>query len=135
MINWLKKLLGFDQANIISAKVIRIEKHPNADRLRIVELTDGRETIYPVVCGAYNFDVGDTVVLALPGASIPRNVHSEAHEPFILQTATIRGVESRGMIVSGFELGLDQSREPKILVLKDDVQPGSEFTKDMINHE
>ena len=135
MINWLKKLFSSSSSNqrgIIAAQVTKLEKHPNADRLRVVELSDGQSTIYPVVCGAFNFDLGDMVVLALPGALVARNIHSEKHEPFVLQKATIRGVESQGMVCAGFELGLDESTEPKILVLKNDVKPGSQFTKDMI---
>lgn len=56
--NWLKKLFGSKSREfnkIIVAKVTKVEKHPNADRLRIVELTDGTNLIGPVVCGAFNF--------------------------------------------------------------------------------
>ncbi len=92
--------------NIIVAKVEKIEKHPNADRLRVIILTDGKQTIGPVVCGAWNFDVGATVALALPGATIPHDQHSPEGKPFTLSKATIRGVESQGMICSAKELGL-----------------------------
>ena len=79
--------------NIIAAKVISVEKHPNADRLRIVKLDIGNgQIVEPVVCGDFNFDTGDMVVLALPGAEIPHNIHSEQHEPFTLGKASIRGV-------------------------------------------
>src|SRR5688572_13989292 len=100
MLDFLKKLFKKKDSHknfvpqvdhIIAAKVTGIEKHPNADRLRVITLTDGQRTISPVVCGAFNFDVGAIVPLALPGASIPRNIHSETHEPFTLGTATIRG--------------------------------------------
>lgn len=104
---------------IITARVENIEKHPNADRLRVVSLTDGQQLFHPVVCGAANFAVGDIVALALPGATIPQNIHSEAHETFVLGAATIRGVESQGMICSAFELGFrdtPETREEGILV-------------------
>jgi phenylalanyl-tRNA synthetase beta chain len=103
--------------NVISAKVERIEKHPNADRLRIIRLTDGERNFYPVVCGAYNFEEGAIVALALPGAHIPQNIHSEAHEGFTLEKAKIRGVESQGMICARFELGLSNEAEKGIWVL------------------
>ncbi|MBP9686353.1 MAG: hypothetical protein KBD66_00965 [Candidatus Doudnabacteria bacterium] len=104
---------------VITAQVDAVEKHPNADRLRVVSLSDGVRTYYPVVCGAYNFSVGDIVALALPGATIPRNIHSDTHEAFVLSRAIIRGVESRGMICSAFELGLretPETREEGILI-------------------
>src|SRR5437763_1114419 len=65
---------------IIAAKVTKIEKHPNADRLRIITLTDGSKSFGPIVCGAFNFKEGDIVALALPGATIAHNIHSETHE-------------------------------------------------------
>ncbi len=123
---------------IIAAKVTKVEKHPNADRLRVVELSVGHDqTVFPVVCGAFNFGVGDMVVLALPGAHIPHNIHSEQHEPFTLEKATIRGIESQGMICAGFELGLqaEPGDKPEILLLKPEVVPGQEFTPDMIQPE
>ncbi len=114
------------------AEVIKVEKHPNADRLRVIELTDGQRTIAPIVCGAFNFDVGAKVALALPGASIPKNIHSEAHESFTLDKATIRGVESQGMICAAFELGLSDDAGQGIMILKGNAKLGSEFSSDMI---
>ncbi len=113
--------------HVIAAKVTKVEKHPNADRLRVISLSDGTRTISPVVCGAFNFDVGDIVALALPEAQIARNIHSEEHEPFTLGTATIRGVESQGMICAEFELGLTEelSDKPEILVLPKDTKIGT----------
>jgi phenylalanyl-tRNA synthetase beta chain len=111
---------------IVAAKVIGVEKHPNADRLRIIKLDIGGKEIYPVVCGAFNFGQGDTVALALPGARIAHNIHSDAHESFTLGTAKIRGVESRGMICAPFELGLGPlSDKPEIMLLKESAKPGS----------
>lgn len=104
---------------IVTARVSSIEKHPNADRLRIVYVDIGGSEVGPVVCGATNFSEQDIVALALPGARIARNIHSEAHESFVLEKATIRGVESQGMICSGFELGLrdtPETREEGILI-------------------
>lgn len=98
---------------IITAQVIAVEKHPNADRLRVVRLDTGSGEVYPVVCGATNFSEGNIVALALPGAHITHNIHSETHEPFTLNKATIRGVESQGMICAGFELGLSQIPETR----------------------
>lgn len=128
MLNYLKKFLRKPKAtsNIIAAKVTKIEKHPNADRLRVITLTDGQKDIGPVVCGAFNFTEGDIVALALPGAQIAHNIHSTAHEPFTLEKATIRGVESQGMICAEFELGLSDTPgdKPEIMVLPAETKLG-----------
>lgn len=128
MFNFLKNLFGAPKTDnkIIAAKVTKIEKHPNADRLRVISLTDGTNTIEPVVCGAFNFEVGDIVALALPGATIAQNIHSPEHESFMLSTAKIRGVESQGMICAEFELGLTNTPgdKPEIMILPPDTKLG-----------
>jgi phenylalanyl-tRNA synthetase beta chain len=139
--NFLKKLFGLKTSapndaavfnGIIAVKVLDIQKHPNADRLRIVKVDVGDKIIEPIVCGASNFEVGDTVVLALPGAKIAQDIHSADHQPFVLEKAKIRGVESQGMICAGFELGLSKEPEKGILLLKDSIKPGSQFVAEMI---
>jgi phenylalanyl-tRNA synthetase beta chain len=117
--------------NIIVAKVTKVEKHPNADRLRVVELTDGTNTIAPVVCGAWNFEEGAIVPLALPGATIPHDQHDPEGKPFTLGKAKIRGIESQGMICSGRELGISDDGGG-ILILKDSAALGSNFTADLV---
>lgn len=114
------------EGHIIAAKVTAVEKHPNADRLRVITLTDGVRTIGPVVCGAFNFDVDAIVALALPGATIAHNIHSEEHESFVLGPAKIRGIESKGMICAAFEIGMSDEigDKPEILILPEDTQIG-----------
>jgi phenylalanyl-tRNA synthetase beta chain len=119
-------------SNIIAAKVTDIQKHPNADRLRIVKVDVGDRIVEPIVCGAFNFDVGAVVALALPGAKIAQNIHSNTHEPFILKKAKIRGIESQGMICAAFELGLSDEPGQGIVLLDNDVKPGSQFSPGMI---
>lgn len=123
-------------SNVFVAKVLDYAKHPNADRLRVVkvELGAGR-IIEPVVCGADNFVHGDMVALALPGAVIPQNVHSDAHETFVLEKAKIRGVESQGMICSAFELALtgEPEERPEIMVLSKDAKPGQDLVSYLRN--
>ncbi len=132
MLNFLTKFLSKKQhvpqtGHVITAKVTKIEPHPNADRLRVITLTDGHREISPVVCGAFNFEEGDIVALALPEATIARNIHSESHESFVLGPAKIRGVESQGMICAAFEIGLseDIGDKPEILVLPKDTKIGT----------
>ena len=117
---------------IIAAKVLAIQKHPNADRLRLVKVDIGGKIIDPIICGAFNFNVGDVVALALPGAKIAQNIHDNGHQPFILEKTKIRGLESQGMICAAFELGLADKPGEGIMILKTDVVPGSQFSADMI---
>lgn len=133
MFEFLKNLFGKSKNNstddkIIAARVLKIEKHPNADRLRVITLTDGTRTIEPVVCGAFNFEVGAIVPLALPGARIAQNIHSDTHESFTLGTAKIRGVESQGMICAAFELGKSDEIGNGIMLLPDDTPLGKIIT-------
>ncbi|MDR3642929.1 MAG: hypothetical protein P4L74_04860 [Candidatus Doudnabacteria bacterium] len=128
--NEASNLRGFP--GIIAAKVVEVQKHPNADRLRIVKLDVGGNMLEPVVCGANNFEAGAMVALALPGASIAQNIHSETHEPFVLGKAKIRGVESQGMICAAFELGLANEPGQGIMILKSDITPGSQFNSGMV---
>ena len=73
------------------------------------------------------------VALAMPGAEIKQNIHTDDHQPFVLGKATIRGIESQGMICAAFELGLGSlGDKPEIMILKNDVKPGSEFESNMI---
>ena len=128
--NFLKKLFGFknnstsQNSNIVAAKVTKIEKHPNADRLQIVGVFDGQTEIYPIVCGAFNFKEGDIVALAKPGAQIAHNIHSSEHEPFTLDKATIRGVESQGMLCAAFELGKSTEIGEGIMILNPETKLG-----------
>ncbi|MBL8030065.1 MAG: hypothetical protein JNN11_02355 [Candidatus Doudnabacteria bacterium] len=137
MINLLKRLFGKTVSssfpNIVAAKVLEVSKHPNADRLRVVKLDIGGKLVEPVVCGAWNFEAGNVVALALPGAFIPKNIHSERYEGFTLGKAKLRGIESQGMICAKFELGLGPLEDkPEIMILKPDVVLGSEFRPEML---
>jgi phenylalanyl-tRNA synthetase beta chain len=94
----------------VVGKVLSAEPHPNADRLRVctVDTGDGERTI---VCGAPNVAAGQTVPVALPGATLPGG-----HK---IGKAKLRGVESMGMICASSELELGEG-PPGIMVLEDD---------------
>ena len=72
------------------AKILKIEKHPNADRLKVCDVDIGGK-VEKVVCGAPNARSGLLTVYAPPGAEIPKNGMK-------LVVAQIRGIESRGML-------------------------------------
>jgi phenylalanyl-tRNA synthetase beta chain len=103
------------------ARVISAEQHPNADRLRLCMVDTGSGAPVQVVCGAPNARAGMTSVFAPPGAFIPgKNI--------TLGVGTIRGVESRGMLCSAFELQLSDDHEG-ILDLPADSPVGMRYTE------
>ncbi len=86
------------------ARVISAEQHPNADRLRLCMVDTGAGDPVQVVCGAPNARAGMKGVFAGPGAFIPGKNTT-------LGVGTIRGVESRGMLCSEFELELSDDHD------------------------
>ena len=86
------------------AKILKTEKHPNADKLKVCDVTLGGKEILKVVCGASNAREGLVTIYAPPGAVIPKT-------KFELKIAKIRGIESRGMLCSESELNLSNESE------------------------
>lgn len=89
--------------NVVVGQIVKLSKHPNADRLRLVDVNIGKR-IVKVVCGGTNLNEGMLVVMALPGAKV--RWHGEG-EPIILEKAKVRGEESEGMICASEEVGLE----------------------------
>src|SRR5579863_2797122 len=99
--------LGGEFEGIVVAQVVTRDKHPNADRLSVCRVNDGRgERI--IVCGAQNFQAGDKVPLILPGNNLPAKPGAAA---VTIKAGKIRGVESQGMLCSPDELGLPDQIE------------------------
>jgi phenylalanyl-tRNA synthetase beta chain len=103
---------GAGLADFVVGEIVTAEKHPNADKLRLCSVNDGKDNLQ-IVCGAPNARAGIKVVLARPGTVIP--VTGEA-----LKLGTIRGVESRGMMCSARELLLGEDHNGII-----ELQPGA----------
>ena len=91
-------------------KILKVEKHPNADKLKVCDVSIGNGTVVKVVCGALNAREGLLTIYAPPGAIIPKS-------KFKLKVASIRGVESSGMLCSESELNLS-SESDGIIELK-----------------
>lgn len=112
---------GADQPTFVVGYVTSKEKHPNADKLGICQVDVGKETLQ-IVCGAPNVEAGQKVVVALVGAVMPSGLQ--------IKQASLRGVESNGMICSAKELNLPNAPEEKgILVLDDSYKAGQPFTR------
>ncbi len=92
-------------SQVVVAKVLEVEKHPNADRLSVCKVDAGTGSILNIVCGAPNVYAGMTTACALIGASLPPG---EDGKPFAIKKGKLRGVESQGMLCSERELKLSE---------------------------
>jgi phenylalanyl-tRNA synthetase beta chain len=101
-------------------EVLRVEPHPNADRLRLATVTTGERT-QTVVCGAPNVAAGQKVAFGEEGAVL---TNGHTGERMTLKPTKIRGVESAGMVLSEKELGLSEDHEG-ILELPADAPLGA----------
>jgi len=108
-------------APFVIARVVEARQHPNADRLRVCMVDTGSGDPIQVVCGAPNARTGIKGVFAPVGAFIPgKNI--------TLGIGKIRDVESRGMLVSEFELQISDDHEG-IIELPDDAPVGEAYAK------
>jgi phenylalanyl-tRNA synthetase beta chain len=116
---------------IVMARVQKVEPHPDPAvvnlKLPTVEYGNGR--IKQLVTGAPNLKVGDsgqTAVLALAG-SVLFSHHAKSSEKVLqeLKPAKIRGIPSDAMVCSAFELGIDDDKESGIILLDEEVAPGT----------
>ena len=97
-------------------RVLEAGKHPNADRLQLCSVDVGEGEPRQIVCGAWNFEAGATVAVALPGAVLP--------DGRTLERAKLRGTVSDGMILSESELSISDEHAG-ILVLSEPWDPGT----------
>jgi len=107
---------GFARDHFVAARVQVRDKHPNADRLSVCQVDDGSGTLRQVVCGAQNYQAGDIVPLALPGAAMPGG--------FAIKSSKLRGVDSHGMLCSAKELELPGESEG-LMHLSAEIKPGT----------
>lgn len=117
-------MLGFEVEEIVSpgaeindvvvAKLLETEPHPDADKLTLCKVNDG-ETVHHIVCGARNMKAGDCVALARVGTVLPGD--------FKIEKRKIRGQTSKGMLCSTRELGLGDDHDG-IMILPGDAPVG-----------
>ncbi|HLI16081.1 MAG TPA: phenylalanine--tRNA ligase subunit beta [Acidimicrobiales bacterium] len=103
---------GLEQ--VVLARVLEIAPIAGADRIRRVLVDAGKPEPLEIVCGAWNFSVGDVVPLAPVGTVLPNGLRIEER--------TLRGAKSRGMLCSARELGLGDDAAGLFVV----ASPGSE---------
>jgi phenylalanyl-tRNA synthetase beta chain len=106
--------------NIVAAKVIEVNKHPNADKLSVCKVDAGGDDLIQIVCGAPNVYAGMFVPCALPGAVLPGDLK--------IKKGKLRGEVSAGMLCSAAELRLETDAAG-ILDLNGSFVPGTPLEK------
>ncbi len=104
------------------AKIIKTEKHPNADKLKVCEVNLGGKENIKVVCGAPNARDGLITIYAPPGTIIPKT-------KFQLKVVKIRGVESKGMLCSESELNISNESDGIIELRNKENEIGKSYFK------
>jgi phenylalanyl-tRNA synthetase beta chain len=127
----------------VIVKVIKCEKHPNADKLNVCKVDDGgnvkdvpRDTdgLVEVVCGAPNVKSGMMAVWLPPMSIVPASYHDE--EPFVLGARELRGIVSNGMLASQKELAIGDGHDGILEIDPNewkpsdkDIKPGVSFAQ------
>ena len=101
--------------HVVVGEVLDKQPHPEADRLSVCQVNVGAEQPANIVCGATNFQVGDRVPVALPGAKLPGG--------FKIKKSKLRGVPSEGMMCSAKELQLGDD-DQGLMILADSPPVG-----------
>jgi phenylalanyl-tRNA synthetase beta chain len=126
--------LGERYKDALIVKVIRCEKHPDADKLSVCWVDDGNKVsdverneqgLVQIVCGAPNVAAGMLAVWLPPNSVVPSTA---GKDPFTLEEREIRGVKSNGMLASAKELGIGDSHEG-LLVVEEGAKPGDSFAE------
>ncbi|OQB13242.1 MAG: Phenylalanine--tRNA ligase beta subunit [Firmicutes bacterium ADurb.Bin193] len=105
---------GDNIINVVTGRILKIKRHPDADKLVVCEVDVGGETVQ-IVTGATNMKEGDCVAVAKDGATLPDKK---------IKKGMLRGVESFGMMCSEDELGLTKERAEGIMILPPDTPLG-----------
>jgi phenylalanyl-tRNA synthetase beta chain len=108
--------IGEGLDGIIVAKVLELRRHPDADKIQLVDVDTGDGEPLQICCGATNLTVGDTVPLATLGTTMPDGME--------IARRKMRGEWSNGMLCSGRELGLGDDHSG-ILLLDDELELGT----------
>ncbi|MBD8480283.1 phenylalanine--tRNA ligase subunit beta [Pseudomonas coleopterorum] len=104
-------------SGVVVGEVLATEQHPDADKLRVCQVSDGNET-FQVVCGAPNVRPGLKIPFAKIGAQLPGD--------FKIKKAKLRGVESNGMLCSQSELQVGEGNDG-LMELPADAPTGEDF--------
>ncbi|BAO30220.1 phenylalanine--tRNA ligase subunit beta [Sulfuritalea hydrogenivorans] len=110
---------GADFSNVVVAHVMSVDKHPDADKLKLCSVDVGEAGPLQIVCGAPNVAAGMKVPCARVGAKLPG---------IEIKQAKVRGIESFGMLCSARELGLSDDHGG-LLPLAADAKVGEDIRR------
>jgi phenylalanyl-tRNA synthetase beta chain len=99
--------------NVVVGHIVEYGQHPDADKLSLLKVDVGEETLLQIICGAPNHKLGDKVIVAKIGAVLPGN--------FKIKKSKIRGVESQGMLCSEVELGMGTDSDGIVILSEDSL--------------
>lgn len=108
-------------SGVVTGKILTSKKHPNADRLSVAEVTDGKET-YQVVCAAPNCRAGLITAFAKIGAVF------QDEKPFKIKKSKLRDIESYGMLCSKADLNISKDNDG-IVELPENTPLGEDIAK------
>ncbi len=116
--------LSQTMSRVVVGQIVKLEKHPDADKLQICQLDVGDTEPVQIVTGADNVFEGALVPVALHDSHLPNGMH--------IKKGKLRGVPSNGMLCSGEELCLKESDYPGaevygIMILQDSPAPGTDM--------
>lgn len=116
-------------SGVVVGKVVALEKHPDADKLRVARVDIGTDEALQIVCGAPNVAVDMFAPVATVGAVLPGN--------FKIKASKLRGVESHGMLCSKSELGLAEEAAgllalPPTLTIGEDIRQALDLDDEII---
>jgi phenylalanyl-tRNA synthetase beta chain len=128
----------WDKDKVVVGRVLKVEKHPNADKLKLVTAEYGAAEPKVVVTGAPNVNVGDSgykVILGLTG-TVHWDGHVSPKKLSELKPTKLRGVPSDSMVMSEFELGISEEHEGVIILADDEAPapgtPAADFMGDIV---
>lgn len=110
--------------NVVAARILKLEKHPDADKLQLCTMDVGGDAPIQIITGAQNVFEGALVPAALHNSYLPNKTH--------ITRGKLRGLPSEGMLCSGEELGLKEADYPGaevygILILQENCAPGTDM--------
>ena len=116
--------LSQSMENVVAARILRLRKHPDADKLQLCGMDVGSGTPIQIITGADNVFEGALVPAALHDSRLPNGTH--------IKRGKLRGLPSEGMLCSGEELCLGEADYPGaevdgILILREDAAPGTDM--------
>ncbi|PID30946.1 phenylalanine--tRNA ligase subunit beta [Candidatus Saccharibacteria bacterium] len=117
--------LGARYKDAVIVRVVKCEKHPDADKLTVCQIDAGSGELVQVVCGAPNVHADMWAVWLPPGSVVPSTCDDE--QPFKLDARKLRGVTSHGMLAAGDELALNSDHEGIVELTESDLPHGKQL--------